>query len=252
LQTRGAEIATYTYDAWGNITGRTYVEGNEIPYELNHITYRGYYRDEETGFYYLQSRYYDAEVGRFINADDVDEISVDVGLIYKDNLYIYCNGNPVNNYDDDGTKSINITSKLSGLMIKNAMKLYTMAKLSGFLGIVGKVALLNKFYNLVKTGGEWDLKNKNEWKLNKGDSFTYIKLKYSSADIGNIHFGFVGSVLFSWKTLCTGAGIYQIYSGTSKWSYWYSFFDDPRDTYCISVGRALWKVLFLGKKVYQW
>ena len=50
LDARGAEIATYTYDAWGNVTSKTYVEGNEIPYELNHITYRGYYRDDETGF----------------------------------------------------------------------------------------------------------------------------------------------------------------------------------------------------------
>ena len=40
LDARGAEIATYTYDAWGNVTGMTYVEGNETPYELNHITYR--------------------------------------------------------------------------------------------------------------------------------------------------------------------------------------------------------------------
>ena len=64
LDARGAEIAAYTYDAWGKITSKTYVEGNEIPYELNHTLYRGYYRDDETGFYYLQSRYYDAEVGR--------------------------------------------------------------------------------------------------------------------------------------------------------------------------------------------
>lgn len=85
LDARGAEIATYTYDAWGNVTGRTYVEGNEIPYELNHITYRGYYRDEETGFYYLQSRYYDAEVGRFINADDVNVLGMQLSSTFKDN-----------------------------------------------------------------------------------------------------------------------------------------------------------------------
>lgn len=102
LDARGAEIATYTYDAWGNVTGRTYVEGNEIPYELNHITYRGYYRDEETGFYYLQSRYYDAEVGRFINADDVNVLGMQLSSTFKDNLYCYCNSNPIMYTDASG------------------------------------------------------------------------------------------------------------------------------------------------------
>ena len=102
LDARGAEIAAYTYDAWGKITSKTYVEGNEIPYELNHILYRGYYRDDETGFYYLQSRYYDAEVGRFINADDVNVLGMQFNSILKDNLYCYCESNPVNKSDDNG------------------------------------------------------------------------------------------------------------------------------------------------------
>lgn len=105
LDARGAEIASYTYDAWGNITDQTYVEGNEIPYNLNHILYRGYYRDEETGFYYLQSRYYDAKIGRFINADGVMMIGTDGKDIYKDNLYVYCNSNPINRVDYTGEKS---------------------------------------------------------------------------------------------------------------------------------------------------
>ncbi len=105
LDARGAEIASYTYDAWGNITSHTYVEGNEIPYNLNHILYRGYYRDEETGFYYLQSRYYDAEIGRFINADGAMMIGTEGNDIYKDNLYIYCNSNPINRVDYTGEKS---------------------------------------------------------------------------------------------------------------------------------------------------
>ena len=71
LDSRGAEIAKYSYDAWGNVTGKMCYEGYETPYNLNHITYRGYYRDDESGFYYLQSRYYDAGIGRFLNADDV-------------------------------------------------------------------------------------------------------------------------------------------------------------------------------------
>ena len=75
LDARGAEIASYTYDAWGNVitdTEKSFCyEGYEVPFELNHVLYRGYYYDgsytdteSDTNLYYLQSRYYDAEVGR--------------------------------------------------------------------------------------------------------------------------------------------------------------------------------------------
>ena len=57
-------VASYTYDAWGSIISKS---GSLA--ELNPFRYRSYYFDNETWFYYLQSRYYDPEVGRFINAD---------------------------------------------------------------------------------------------------------------------------------------------------------------------------------------
>lgn len=102
LDSRGAEIAKYSYDAWGNVTGKMCYEGYEMPYHLNHITYRGYYRDDESGFYYLQSRYYDAGIGRFLNADDVFILTIEGKDIYKDNMYIYCNSNPIKMIDKDG------------------------------------------------------------------------------------------------------------------------------------------------------
>ena len=57
-------VATYEYDAWGNI-----VSSSGRLAEINPLRYRGYYYDSETGFYYLRSRYYDPENHRFINAD---------------------------------------------------------------------------------------------------------------------------------------------------------------------------------------
>ena len=57
-------VATYEYDAWGNI-----VSSSGRLAEINPLRYRGYYYDNETGFYYLQSRYYDPANRRFINAD---------------------------------------------------------------------------------------------------------------------------------------------------------------------------------------
>ncbi len=167
------------------------------------------------------------------------------------NLFAYCENNVVNNVDPMGYKAINITVKLLATMYGNAWYLYSLARLSLYTGSAGKLALLNKFISLVKTGGKWDFKNQNSWKLKSGNYYTFMGSKVTVADIGNIHFGYVGSVIFSSKTLCLGAGIYQIYSKTSSWKFWYSFFDDPRDTACILIGRGLWRTLFRGW-VYQW
>ena len=71
----GAVVARYTYDAWGKVLTVTDANGTAIT-DINHIAninpfrYRSYYYDTETELYYLQSRYYDPEVGRFINEDN--------------------------------------------------------------------------------------------------------------------------------------------------------------------------------------
>ena len=57
-------VGNYEYDAWGTVT-----LSDSALAELNPIRYRGYYYDTETGYYYLQSRYYDTSVCRFINSD---------------------------------------------------------------------------------------------------------------------------------------------------------------------------------------
>lgn len=64
----GKLVATYTYDAWGKCVNVRNADGYTIGTD-NPFRYRGYYYDNETGLYYLNSRYYDAETGRFINAD---------------------------------------------------------------------------------------------------------------------------------------------------------------------------------------
>ena len=63
---------SYTYDAWGRELSWSALNSDyALIYEYNPLTYRGYIYDSETGFYYLQSRYYDPTVGRFLNADNV-------------------------------------------------------------------------------------------------------------------------------------------------------------------------------------
>ena len=89
-------VATYEYDAWGNI-----VSSSGRLAEINPLRYRGYYYDSETGFYYLQSRYYDPANRRFINADTYS--STDPGDAIGCNMFAYCGNNPVmrNDYSGD-------------------------------------------------------------------------------------------------------------------------------------------------------
>ncbi len=104
------EIAYYAmdYDAWGNVTytlaeGLTSVQEADALHiqEINNFTYRGYFYDSETNLYYLQSRYYDPEVGRFINADDTNYIAYN-NTTASINIFSYCNNNPINGIDYNG------------------------------------------------------------------------------------------------------------------------------------------------------
>jgi len=94
-----------SYDAWGNrtVSGGTAItiDGYSILMSnLNPFYYRGYYYDVETKFYYLQTRYYDPALGRFINPDTIDYL--EPKNINGLNLYAYCNNNPVMNVDPTG------------------------------------------------------------------------------------------------------------------------------------------------------
>ena len=93
IQANGHIVAQYTYDAWGNVSSSGRLA------EINPLRYRGYYYDSETGFYYLQSRYYDPANRRFINADSYQ--STGQGFIGT-NMFAYCNNSPILFVDHDG------------------------------------------------------------------------------------------------------------------------------------------------------
>ena len=103
----------YIYDAWGNIVA---VYGDESIAQVNPFRYRGYYQDNETGFYYLQSRYYDSETGRFLNADDLKVIEARKIEVLGLNPFLYCDNNPINYIDPTG-KILISTCVLAGLAI---------------------------------------------------------------------------------------------------------------------------------------
>ena len=107
-------VATYEYDAWGNI-----VSSSGRLAEINPIRYRGYYYDNETGFYYLQSRYYDPANRRFISADSYQ--STGQGFVGT-NMFAYCNNSPVflvDSYGNMAGKSHLVYSSEGGSRYRN-------------------------------------------------------------------------------------------------------------------------------------
>ena len=111
LNANGTLAASYNYGAWGNCTvydssAKVLTDPTSIA-NLNPLRYRGYYYDAETGFYYLQSRYYDPAICRFINADGL----FTDGFVGS-NLFAYCVNDPVNTVDPTGNFAITATVAL--------------------------------------------------------------------------------------------------------------------------------------------
>jgi len=98
----GGIVARYSYDAWGNVISIYGNYANPVGTD-NAIRYKGYYYDTESEWYYLQSRYYDPEVGRFISADSVEYLGAS-GTIIGFNLYSYCENTPVTLNDANGKR----------------------------------------------------------------------------------------------------------------------------------------------------
>lgn len=117
-------IVSYEYDDYGSIlsikdnTGIEVTDPNHIG-NLNPFRYRSYYFDKETNLYYLNSRYYNPEWGRFINADSIIGTKEDhTGY----NLYSYCENNPINKMDSEGNFAIaiSVVAAIGALLVGGA------------------------------------------------------------------------------------------------------------------------------------
>ena len=114
----GQIVATYSYDAWGNCTVQNasgWTVGTANPFR-----YRGYYYDAETGLYYLNSRYYSPEFGRFINADG--ELAGDGKSVQGYNLFAYCHNNPTNSSDPDGNWPKWATKLVAAVAVEHSIR----------------------------------------------------------------------------------------------------------------------------------
>ena len=101
IDANGTAVVNYRYDSWGTVTGisgsMAGTLGKDNPYR-----FKGYYYDEETGMYYLKSRYYQPEICRFISADSYDVLTQSPMALVDTNLYNYCDNNPVYREDENG------------------------------------------------------------------------------------------------------------------------------------------------------
>lgn len=122
-------MVDYTYDPWGVPT----VTGDAELAELNPCTYRGYDYDEETGYYYLQSRYYDPEIGRFLNMDETDILMISNGNLLINNMFSYCNNCPIMNLDTTGNIPVSVLYAAAGAALFGGVT-YLIGKMLGISG----------------------------------------------------------------------------------------------------------------------
>ena len=268
-------VGIYNYDSWGNIMYITDKDGNDVSNNLEHIAninpfrYRSYYYDKETKLYYLNSRYYNPRWGRFINADNY--ISTDSGPL-GDNMYLYCNNNPISYVDSDGNSilagmvigiaavgtvillnSINRMKKAKKEIKKVQNKKNIPDRTKQLNETLKKnadnmeryiypnqppVIKMNNFINNVKENGPMDLKNIKEFQ----STISYNGIIMEPQDVGNFNFGYIGRAYgYSTEFLADGAGAYQLYR---HWKNPVTYLncltpsvcDDPRDTYFVRMG----------------
>ncbi|MCD2348828.1 RHS repeat-associated core domain-containing protein, partial [Clostridium guangxiense] len=155
---------SYTYDTWGKLIS---ISGSlkDTVGVLNPYRYRGYRYDTETGLYYLQSRYYNPEWGRFINADG---IAATPGELLSANMYAYCKNNPVNMSDADGDRpEFSGTGRDTGddLAVSLAIMNHRYDYSTGTISKSGSSLRYARMNDLGK-GWDWDANNE-KWQQNQ-------------------------------------------------------------------------------------
>lgn len=141
----GTIYSEYKYDSWGNLTDDSVLP---IGGDINPIRYKGYYYDTDSGFYYLQSRYYDPIIGRFINSDVIDCLDNDTS-VNSFNLYVYCENNPVIFSDPTGEAKWNIVAV--GIQIEATISVITFG-----IEVIATLSYPVHIYVFTYGGGSFD------------------------------------------------------------------------------------------------
>ena len=192
-------MVKYIYDAWGNhkdvdnngneITDTAHI-GNINPYR-----YRGYYFDTETGLYYLKSRYYDPQTGRFISLDDIS--FADPDTINGLNLYAYCCNNPVMRVDPNGNEALSIFAGVLAIAGTFLLAIGLISSSSNSLGnsFVGAFNAIGGFFDDVRESvndfissltikNQYDSKEKHHIVAKKDPRAFFSRVVLMLSDIG--------------------------------------------------------------------
>ena len=170
----GGLAASFTYDSYGNQLSASGSMADKV-----HFRYRGYYYDAETGFYYLQSRYYDPSICRFISADQYELVGTLSDVVGQLNLYAYCNNNPIM-YTDESGESFSLALFIVGVIVNasygalsayiNGENIFVGAVIGGIVGGITAgfgfgfwlTGVTNTFGNIIK-----DYINYGQFNINK-------------------------------------------------------------------------------------
>ena len=155
-------MVEYKYDAWGNHEAEVADENYVTLANLNPYRYRGYYYDSETDLYFLQTRYYDPVVGRFISRDSIEY--ADPETICGLNLYAYCGNNPVMFTDLLGTSWSSFwngvknffTKDIPNFFTKTIPDFFTKTIPDFFKNTVWNDWIVNKLWNQFIVGTVWE------------------------------------------------------------------------------------------------
>lgn len=197
----GTEVVSYTYDAWGNLRSMTGSLASTVG-QYNPIRYRGYVYDNETGFYYLNSRYYNPEWGRFINADIY--VSTGQGMTGA-NMFAYCGNDPANREDVTGKKAIAFSLNFSAAFVGGGAVSYSFA-----VDTSGNIAIQKSTANILKpcSGGVVGTPSAaTTVSINCYDKVdTVFDLEDNGVNIGGSS-GYGGDLLFTDSMECIGASV---------------------------------------------
>lgn len=144
-------LVRYIYDAWGN--HQIIDNSNTNIGAINPFRYKSYYYDDETNLYYLNSRYYDPEIGQFISPDNIEYLEFQE--LSGINLYSYCGYNPVTRYDPTGdfwvivaAFVVAIALAATGAFLGTLTTIYTSYYNRGLIKIYdnGDVKIIDSYY----------------------------------------------------------------------------------------------------------
>ncbi len=184
----GTLLEEFTYDAWGNFTSsldtvHSIPTGEQLAAVGTGFRYRGYYYDTETGLYYLNARYYDPAIHRFVNRDDLSCLGA-TGDFNSYNLYAYCGNNPVMFVDPMGTTLQSALEKAHEFRVQSIQGEFGMGRGLGLM--VDKNGLEFRYSNaLFFENGE--LMAGNQLSLGGsvgGIGYNFSKTQYTSSESG--------------------------------------------------------------------